>query len=205
MGDKAKKATGALSPRVGEIIEKASKDRNYGILAQYLQTRDRVPNVSLGDTGDADGYYQNGNITLNTRAQPSRFDTGILTHEMVHAADTAMGLQHLQRRRESGGDSRQFIEAYQKMQGTPGLAKTYPEWFNANAGYRASASELPAWAIGNNYSGVGEFDTRRTVPPHVNAQAATDFMVLLELAQRDAAKPQQPTGVVEYFKSLFGK
>lgn len=215
--------------RVQDIIRGAEKDPSYLALQTYLQSRNAVPEVKVGYADGNKAVFKtnsllggdlpkNGQIEIGYNyAQPGPTATGRLTHETTHAADEAMSRQFNGRVQDMGGSWRnipwnvnQFADAYRKMNLDPNnlkenprqdlAAQFYPEWLKEQAKYRANRMELPAHALGNFAEGYAD----NPAPPHVDASAATDFMVLLELAQRDSGKTQGPApGVLDRLKNLF--
>lgn len=219
MADKSKPPMGAKSLFAADAMRTAASDPNYAALTQYLQSRGRMPSVDTAGYlgGGADGEYQGGKITIR-RGLPPAAATGVLTHELVHAADEAMSGQFFQRAGEMGVTSRnapwgqnQFMDAYRKLYRDPSDLKSNPrlesaaalapDWAKNASAYRTGRNEIPAWAVGR-FSGQ---DGMSNAAPHVDASAATDFMVLLDLAQRDAQKgPAAPApGILDYLKNLL--
>jgi hypothetical protein len=121
------------------------------------------------------------------------FMPSTIAHEVTHAADRQMEQQAM----EQGlfGKSNQFTEAYKKMVGKEGrnrtqlLRKRYPEFEEDNRYYRSRPDEVAAHGIGA-YSGPVMQDS---APRHVDATAATEFRILMDLAQRNVDKG--PTGL----------
>jgi len=103
------------------------------------------------------------------------------------------------------GKSNQFTEAYEKMVGPEGrnrtllLRKRYPEFEQDNRYYRSEPKEVAA-------HGVGAFvmpNTQDRAPRHVDATAATEFQILMELAQRNVDKgPKGLEKIPAFFKKL---
>lgn len=205
---------GEVNP-VEDIQAAARRDPSYQSIEKYLQTRDAVPTIKMGSLPEGTGGVFNGDklalfngtIRLNedipTAPHKKGIGPSVLAHEMAHAADQQMRKQFLEQRLKGN----QFTEAYEKLVGPEGSARTQlarmlnPEWASENRTYRASPQELAG-------HGVGAFagpNTQDRAPRHVDASAAQDFQVLLELAQRHAG--QGPTGLAKipaFFSRLKG-
>jgi len=102
------------------------------------------------------------------------------------------------------GDSNQFTEAYEKLVGQEGRNRTElarrlkPEWAAENRLYRADPKEIAAHGVGA-FAGP-TLQTRG--PRHVDATAATELRILMDLAQRNVDKG--PTGL-EKIPAFFRK
>lgn len=160
---------------------------------QYLNSRKAMPTVEQlpwMEEGLSGRYVRDDNhIQLNSQA-----DIGTMTHEFGHAADHAMRKQYSDRRLKYNYpvEPTQFTDAYRKLVlGDPWertrprqdmANKLDPVWTEKNKDYRSQGSELLGWAMGstaNNYQG------RAYNPPaHLNPTLATEFSILMDLAQR---------------------
>jgi hypothetical protein len=196
---------------VAEAKDTARKGEAYQELEKYLQSRDAVPNVKVtsylpeGTHGMFSSDRPNittGSIKINKNL-PEMFMPSTIAHEMTHAADRQMEQQAM----EQGlfGKSNQFTEAYKKMVGKEGrnrtqlLRKRYPEFEEDNRYYRSRPDEVAAHGIGA-YSGPVMQDS---APRHVDATAATELRILMDLAQRNVDKG--PTGlgkILPFFRKL---
>jgi hypothetical protein len=105
------------------------------------------------------------------------------------------------------GRGTQFSEAYEKLVGKGGKKRTElarrlnPEWAKANRDYRSSPEEIVAHGVGA-FSGVNAQDS---APLHVDATAAQEYQILLDLARRNVG--QKPTGIERipvFFKKIMG-
>lgn len=172
-------------------------------LEKYLQSRDQMPDIEVSDKlpEDASGMFTSNNIGIGSGTIKISKDTpkealqSLLAHEMTHAADRQMMQQAI----EQGmfGKSNQFTEGYEKLVGKEGQNRTKlarrlrPEWAEDNRYYRSSPKEIAAY-------GVGAFEgptLQRPGPRHVDATAATELQILLDLAQRNVDKG--PTGLAK--------
>ena len=196
---------------VAEAKDIARKGEAYQELEKYLQSRNAVPDIKVtgylpeGTHGMFSSDRTNigtGNIKISKNLHETYMPSTI-AHEMTHAADRQMEQQAM----EQGlfGKSNQFTEAYKKMVGTDGrnrtqlLRKRYPEFEEDNRYYRSRPDEVAAHAIGA-YSGPAMQDS---APRHVDATAATELRILMDLAQRNVDKG--PTGVgkiLPFFRKL---
>lgn len=169
---------------------------------QYLKERDAVPSMRLG-------YFP---PTVNAAFQSTRLPFGsgevkisdeipayfyknnwgpsLVAHEMAHAADRQMEQQAIEQSRMNGGRGTQFSEAYEKLVGSGGKKRTElarrlnPEWANENRRYRSSPEEIVAHGVGA-FSGV---NNQERAPLHVDATAAQEYQILLDLARRNVGK-----------------
>ncbi len=196
---------------VSEAKDIARKGEAYQELEKYLQSRDAMPSIKIGNLGSGAtnavftsdrANFGDGAIMLSKDTSKT-FMPSILTHEMTHAADRQMMQQAL----EQGmfGKNNQFTEAYKKMVGPEGrnrtllLRKRYPEFEQDNRYYRSEPKEVAAHGVGA-YAGPNIQDR---APRHVDATAATEFQILLDLAQRNVDKG--PTGlgkILPFFRKL---
>lgn len=202
------------SPEKGEIAEMqdtASKGEAYQELQKYLQARNAVPDIKLssslpsGSNGlfSADVTNIGDGLIHISRNTSQTFRPSVLTHEMTHAADRQMKQQAI----EQGmfGNSNQFTEAYEKMVGPEGrnrtllLRKRYPEFEQDNRYYRSEPKEVAAHGIGA-YAGPNIQDR---APRHVDATAATEFQILMDLAQRNVDKgPKGLEKIPAFFRKI---
>lgn len=188
---------------VAEAKDTARKGEAYQELEKYLQSRGEMPNIKVtsylpeGTHGMFSSDRANigtGSIKINKNLHETYMPSTI-AHEMTHAADRQMEQQAM----EQGlfGKSNQFTEAYKKMVGKEGrnrtqlLRKRYPEFEEDNRYYRSRPDEVAAHGIGA-YSGPVMQDS---APRHVDATAATEFRILMDLAQRNVDKG--PTGLAK--------
>jgi hypothetical protein len=198
------------------LMQLASERPEYAALAQYLTSRSAMPPVAFdylpsGNTGrfTSRGFFSNGSIpttgmvTLSDRFLNRGYDptnaVPSLTHELTHAAQNEMDYQKRQKEIADPQAKQQFLEAYSKLgydatkRSRAAFAQNAlanrlnPEWTAKNEGYRASAGELPAWAMGDvaNRNPLNDYDPYGT-PAHLNPTLATEYQILLDLATRDA-------------------
>jgi hypothetical protein len=196
---------------LADAKDTARKGEAYQALEQYLQSRNAVPDISVSSylPEGTHGLFSSdrtnigtGNIKVNKNVHETYMPSTI-AHEMTHAADRQM----MQQAMEQGmfGKSNQFTEAYEKMVGPEGrnrtllLRKRYPEFEEDNRYYRADPKELVAHAVGA-YSGPALQDR---APRHVDATAATEFQILMDLAQRNVDKgPKGLEKIPAFFRKL---
>jgi hypothetical protein len=179
-------------------------------LYDYLFSRQRLPKINTA-----------GNMRENVRGawlpdqnqiwlQPWT-GNGTLTHEAAHAADTELERQYFDRKTSWSKPDvpTYFTDAFEKLKGATAAnnfkspredmaKKMAPEWFNKNAGYRATNNELVGWGAGRQAS-VGE--TEYSPPNHLDSTMATELSILLDLARRkDVPFPKQPSWWERMFK-----
>jgi hypothetical protein len=188
----------------------ARKGEAYQALEKYLQSRDEMPSIKVTSRmpEGTDGIYTSDNLNIGSgtikinKNTPKAALSSLLTHEMTHAADRQMKQQAI----EQGmfGKSNQYTEAYKKLVGPEGRNRTElarllkPEWAAENRLYRADPKEIAAHGVGA-FAGP-TLQTRG--PRHVDATAATEFRILMDLAQRNVDKG--PTGL-EKIPAFFRK
>lgn len=186
---------------VGEMQEGARKGEAYKALERYLQARGEMPSVKVSKylPQGMDALFSSDNLNIGSGSveisgrTPKEVRPSLLTHEMTHAADRQMKQQAI----EQGmfGKSTPYTEAYEKLVGKEGrnrseiARKMYPEWAEENEYYRSSPEELAAHGMGA-FAGP---TLQRRGPRHVDATAATELQILLDLAQRNVDKG--PTGL----------
>lgn len=188
------------------LIEAAQLRPEYQEIQRFMGKR--MPNVSYGwlpeavsgrfskNTAFGNELPPEGQIEISSEYLSPRFTPNsavpTLTHEAVHATQGPLAdLYYGNYRKPQTPEMRQFVDAYNRLSftsGREGLA-AYPQsqtsvkiggldWHNKNARYRTSETELPAQAIGN----AMRPDSRG--PAHLDPTLATEYRVLLDLANR---------------------
>jgi hypothetical protein len=179
---------------VAEMLEAARKDRLYQDLEQYLQSRDEMPSIRVGRTAPYDGTFTSDNLNIGSgsikvdKNMRERERPSALVHEMTHAADRQIKQQAM----EQGmfGKNNQLTEAYKKLVGPEGRNRTevvrrmYPEYARDYSDYRTTPKEIAAFGV----SAFAKNPSRGFAPEHLDATAAQEFMILLDLAQRNVDK-----------------
>jgi len=178
-------------------------------LYNYLYNRQQLPQIKrtyyLGD--GVSGHYTPSDNTIELL---HRAGLGTFTHEMGHAADTALDKQYYNRTTSwnKPTESTQFTEAYDKLKGTTansGYAQNRQEmarrlskeWLEKNKEYRGSNRELLGWALGNTV----EPDQQYSPPNHLNTTLATEMAILLDLATREQVPgKKKPFNLLDLFK-----
>jgi hypothetical protein len=200
--------------------KKARENEMYRASEKYLQSRGQMPDIEVGrfmrDIDNAAFTALNlpmgsGTILVNKDVIASDFkkDIGpaLLAHEITHAADRQMEQQAIEQR----GKGTKFAEAYEKLMGSEGRNRLEParradyEWTEGNRLYRSTPEEIAAHGVGA-FSGPVLQDR---APLHVDPTAATEFQILLDLAQRDIDKGPKglekvPTFLRKFFKYADG-
>ena len=191
----------ALAPLpVNALIDRARQYPAFQELSQFLTNRrGALPPVEYAPLYGESGQYnpRTGKLLISERFGygNSKEAEDTLIHELTHSAVNELHGKYLQAKdaRKKTPEIQQFIDGYEKLLVAPGVKfqqlelakKMAPEWTATNASYRASASELPAWAMGSATTGRdGGYDT----PLHLNPTLATEFRVLLDLANRAKIK-----------------
>jgi len=198
---------------VTEAKETARKGEAYQELEKYLESRGEMPSVKIGGymPGGTNGIFTSDNLNIGSGTIKINKDTAkalvpsVLAHEVTHAADRQLRQQAI----EQGmfGNSNQFTEAYEKMVGPEGrnrtqlLRKRYPEFEQDNRYYRSEPKEVAAHGIGA-YAGPNIQDR---APRHVDATAATEFRILMDLAQRNVDKGPKGLEKIPAFFRKFGR
>ena len=193
--------TNALAPApVNSLIARAQQHPAFQELSQFLiSRRGALPPIEYAPLYGESGRYdpRTGKLMLAERLGygNTKEAEDTLIHELTHSAVSELHGKYQQAKdaQKKTPEIQQFIDGYEKLMLSPGmkfqqleLAKQMaPEWTAANARYRASASELPAWAMGSATTGRdGGYNT----PMHLNPTLATEFRVLLDLANRAKIK-----------------
>ena len=201
--------------RLVELTLEARQKPQYEQLMEYLSLRRSVPPQKMGYLGRDQGLYERngpfsselprtGVITIDRATG----DANTLVHELTHAAAAQLTSQYsespwsfLNFRKKA--NPTQFTDAFDKiMLGEYGKemapvaqAATFnPAWVAANRDYRSTAGELLGFAMGNSEPIGVERNPASTVPKHLDATLATQFMILLDLATREEKKKLQSQG-----------
>jgi hypothetical protein len=208
------------SPEEGEISDEdfvrmqntARKGDAYRELEKYLQSRDAMPSIKVAYLPeDTDGVFSSDNLNIGSgtlkisKNAPKATVPSVLAHEMTHAADRQMKQQAI----EQGmyGKNNQFTEAYEKLVGPEGrnrtqlLRKLNPEYASENRLYRADPKEVAAYGVGA-FSGPSLQDR---APRHVDATAATEFRILMDLAQRNVDEGPKGLAKIPAFLRKLGR
>lgn len=154
-----------------------------------------------------------GRVTLGPGA-----GTDTLIHEITHAVERQIIQQYAEDPKRGGpsallnrlfGDPNQFVDGYEKLvynaatqtrqgeeqhgdQRSRLMNKMNPDWARQGSEYRSSPGEAVARSVENMTArGGAAFDPG---PDHVDATLATEFLIILDLAQREQAKKPQSQG-----------
>lgn len=198
---------------VKDLQDTARQGDAYQDIEKYLQTKDAMPDVQISSNlpEGTNGMFSSFNLPIGSgqlkinKNSPKQILPSVLTHEMAHAADRQMMQQAMEQ--SMFGKSNQFTEAYEKLVGsgvrnrTELARKLNPKWVSKNQFYRAIPQEIAAHGI-SAFAGPNIQDS---APTHVNATAATEFRILLDLAQRNADKGPQGLAKIPAFFSKIGK
>lgn len=203
-----------------KVQSEARQGEAYRQMEQYLRAREAMPDIvakKLPEPINAQFTAMrmpagSGRIELHKDPDVLRvIGPSLMAHELAHAAERQMGQQASEESSVFGGKS-QFAEAYDKLVGRGPFVsgkkraefaqKIAPDWASFNREYRASPTEIGA-------HGVGAFapskNMQDSAPLHVDATAATEFQILLDLAQRNAKN--RATGaarIPNFLKQVMG-
>jgi len=185
-----------------ELLTKTAAYPQYGELTGFLNSRQMMPRIEQGwsDSEKGSFAYNNpvfgdktippeGKVFLNYGAKPST-----VVHELTHAAARQMSELYfeisdkLRRREKLNPTEEQFLDGYKKLSFGGGrekmAAQLAPEWAKEKANYRASQPELAAFGMGSTIERNADYPA----PAHVDPTMATEFSIMLDLAQRAQAK-----------------
>jgi hypothetical protein len=186
---------------VTELIKQAGSIPEYQQMMNYLSTRGAAPTIAADPKLNFSGIFRPGptfSAPGSVGIRPKE-PVEALIHEVTHAADIQMVSQYMQ---ESGRTSSSsagpfkstpFTDAYDKLDPAPLTKLMQPEWAGRASKYRATRPESRAFAIENAIGPNVTKDSVTRAPGHVDATIATEFMILLELAQRSSGKPAAKT------------
>ncbi len=165
-----------------------------GASMQYLRSLGQVPSMLPIYDSRMGAYSANENRVFVNPRQGQADMQNTLAHETAHAADTAMADEAWRIFRQNGKawlpssrpnqQQMQFSDAYRKMRpSATNLPTGYETALQRDKEYRTSDRELRAFGVGNTA------DPRSTVPiyqgaPHLDPTMATEFEILLGLAQQ---------------------
>jgi len=198
---------------VNTLRQLASDTPEYQQLMNYLMARSAVPEVNFNADGDNSGQFVQGERYIGGSSKHNAGTASLsgdymgykgnpntavrtLGHELTHAAWNQMRQQIYE-----GKTSPEFADAfsklvYNKKKGTwaaPDLAnKLDAPWYKENESYRSSVQEMPAFGIGNSMLG-GDPSPSWKPPTHLDPTLATEQMILLDLATRDAKRNPNKT------------
>jgi hypothetical protein len=201
-----------------KLKDESKQYSQYNDLMDFLASRQAVPEITqtyLGPSTGGEftsgwGAPKNGKIEVNWGATPST-----LVHELTHAADRQISHQasDLEERHRKETPIFDYIRGktvltpeevrlamgYRKLHYNPNkdygdparyprqqlINKMAPEWSKKNYDYRSGDGELVAYGMGSTVPRRGY-----RAPLHVDPTMATEFSILLDLAQRaQKAKP----------------
>ena len=213
-------AKGGEADALEGMQKRARENEVYRESEKYLNSRGQMPDIKISrfmrDIDNAAFTALNlpmgsGTIKVNKNILDEDYKKDIgpaaLAHEITHAADRQMKQQAIEQR----GKNTKFAEAYEKLVGSEGRNRTEParradyEWTEGNRSYRSTPEEIVAHGVGA-FSGPMLQDR---APLHVDPTAATEFQILLDLAQRDIDKGPKglervPTFLRKFFKYADG-
>lgn len=180
---------------VQRLLKTATEQPETVQIMDLLRRRNAVPGMETSLPA-GENVYGRFTPALNfLQVAPSSTESDML-HELTHAAQFALERQF----RKS--ESNQFTEAYSKLVGTSTVegqqvdsvvTKLDPKSSKQMRPYRRAPVELQAFAVADSVYPDQKIVETRQPNPHVNATLATEFMILLDLAERDAKKNRKPT------------
>lgn len=156
----------------------------------YLVAANKLPQSSVQKLPDQTyGVYSPRENTIRLQDFTSDYwrdaYPNVATHEMVHAAQNAMDKQN------GLFASEQFSSAVSKLTTQGPAVALSPLWAEANR-YRSSPLEAQAFGVAEHAAPSPQLKKVFPAPPaHLDATAATEFMILLDLAMRDLQAKQK--------------
>ena len=180
----------------------ARKEQAYREMEEYLKARGAVPDIKVGflPSQTAAEFQRTilpvgtGTIKVNRNRLANQAQEALpatLMHELAHAVDRQISQQAA----EQAGVPNQFTEAYAKLVGSGEqrradiARKLDPEWEKRNRLYRPSPRELAGHGMGAFVDNTAQAPG----PRHVDATAATELAILMDLANRNTDK--KPKGL----------
>ena len=137
-----------------------------------------------------------GKISIN---ENQNIDT--LVHEITHATERQMGQQYIEdktSKRDVLGfiqpNSTQFTDAYDKINTQEIMSTINKDWTDRASKYRSTTSEARAFAMENVTNSALDPLSITRAPAHIDSTLATEFMILLDLAQRGQKTRPQSQG-----------
>jgi hypothetical protein len=199
-----------------ELLTKAAAYSQYNDLVNFLTSRQAMPEIKQEYLGPFragefvyNGFDGPGRIGLSYGAEPST-----LVHELTHAADRQLGnmsydleqrhrmetpfFDRLMGRSSLTPEEQRFVLARKKLdfdvnknRSDPNkfpkqefVNRLAPEWARKNYDYRANDKELSAYGMGGTVSP----NVYNAAPLHIDPTMATEFSIMLDLAQRAQSK-----------------
>jgi len=193
------------------ILQKASDNPEYQMLANYLMSRRAMPEMQREFLGEntlgsfvTPGLFSSGKVPDRGILKVNRFSeyqnpstvVPTVTHEMTHAAERQMIKQYyeVKKKRNKNELESQFIDNFQKLIGSSKpeisnwLKSVAPNYAKQGEGYRSTSTEALAFGLQN--AAFPNTGSERYAPEHIDPTIATSFMLLLDQAQR--VQNQQP-------------
>ncbi len=177
-------------PTVDRLLAGASKQPETVRILDFLRSRNAVPNMETSLPGDTTSYGRFTPAYNLLQISPSSVESDML-HELTHAAQFALEGQF----RKSKPN--QFTEAYTKLIGESAISagqvdsminRLDPKASKEMSKYRRQPIENQAFAVADSVFPEQKLPAIRQPGAHSNATLATEFMILLDLADR-ANKP----------------
>jgi hypothetical protein len=200
--------------KFNELEKSASKVPEFSTIVSFLKELNALPklkpiyNGNRGEFTYGSGVAPEGELgidmshfydTSKSGYEPSQSVVSTYIHEHTHAAVRQIRqLQDVVNNKpasERSAQEKQFLNTYSKLlpatmnndfrSGITRIAQSInAEWVKKHSDYRASDSELPAYAVGNQFKKGKDYDT----PDHVDPSIATTFMILLDQAKKVGKK-----------------
>jgi len=183
-------------------LQAAEQNTPYRVVLNYLRERGAIPPIRQGVRISSLGSFATGGDLPPTGVVNLGYAPKLntITHEMTHAAQRQLPRQYYSHRTETTPESRQFRDAYEKIDFNPAksfrdparyplrnfISRLAPDWFKSNLDYRTTEVELPAFAVGNASSMEAKepVSSYEPPPPHIDPTIATQMLMLLDLATR---------------------
>lgn len=197
----------SLAPQsTNALIDRTRKYPEFREMSGYLGGA--MPNFRYGEGAElmgASGKFNPLNPREVVLAERLGYDSNsglgeeTAIHELTHATMNKLhwAYQDALKNRKNDPAASQFVDAYEKLGLTPKYTsqawtlanRIAPKWIASKAAAGASdrigGLELPAWGMG--LSATGRTDDYGS-PPHLNPTLATEFRILLDLANKVKTK-----------------
>lgn len=190
-----------------DILKKASENPEYQAIVNYLMSRRQMPEMTYGGNPKDFGQFQypslfsdvgsRGRLYMNPNAAGANpADTApVLQHEMTHGAFQQLynQVREIKNQKSKSELEKQFLDNFDKVftKAPQQIQALNPEWAKKNNSYRSRTDEAMAFGVANA-SNPQKADW--TAPSHIDPTLATQFMLLLDQAQRIQDQRPQSQG-----------
>jgi hypothetical protein len=177
-------------PSLSALQAQTADDPLTQALTRYLVQRGALPVIQENRTTDGsqgqfsygDAYPPQGALTVAPNAT-----AGTYAHELTHAAQRQLVEQYYHQIDGREAKDPAFVDAYNKLQFRGAqqdlMQRLGGSFAKENEGYRTSATEAPAFAVGNMVDNAHGGYTW-PAPAHIDPTMASELAMLLEIASR---------------------